>query len=138
MYLYLGRQISYNNSDWVTLYRNLARAQKVWGMVVRVLQCEGASMRAKGLFYKAICQAVLLYSCETWTITDAMLAPLAGFHHHAARRLTGTVARRQPDGSWLYPPLGKAMKDAGLYSIQTYIWCRQARMVDYISTRAIH
>ena len=137
-YLYLGRQLTYSNSDWLVLYRNLQRAQRVWGMIVRVLRHEGASTRAKGLFYKTIAQAVLLYSCETWTLRESMIKPLSGFHNRAIRRLTGTMPQRQPDNTWLYPPIAPAMKDAGIYSIQTYIWRRQSTAVDYIATRDIY
>jgi hypothetical protein len=42
-YLYLGRILTYNNSDWPTLYRNLRKAQSRWAMIVRVLDKEGAS-----------------------------------------------------------------------------------------------
>ena len=30
------------------------------------------------------------------------------------------------------------LKEAGLYSIRTYVWRRQARIAEYIATRPIH
>jgi Reverse transcriptase (RNA-dependent DNA polymerase) len=36
-FCYLGRLLSFDNSDWPTLYYNLKKAQKQWGMVARVL-----------------------------------------------------------------------------------------------------
>ena len=71
-------------------------------MISRILGKEGATPRAKGLFYKTIVQAVLLYSCETWVLTDAMIKVLESFHHKIARRITGKMVRRVAD-EWVYP-----------------------------------
>ena len=30
---YLGRMVTYNNSDWADLYSNLRKDQRIWGMV---------------------------------------------------------------------------------------------------------
>ena len=132
----LGRVIAYNNSDWPALYRNLKRAQTQWGMIVWVLEKDGASVRARGLFYKTIAMAVLLYGCETWTVTDSMLTVLEGFHHKVARRLTGRVPRLV-EGAWDYPPLADALGEAGLHSIGTYIHRRQTNVAIQIATRPI-
>jgi hypothetical protein len=107
-YGYLGRILSFNNSDWPTLYANLKKAQQKWGMLSRLLARDGASPRARGMFYKAVCQAVLLYGCETWTVTKSMLRVLEGFHHKCARRISGLMARQTATG-WYYPPLATAM-----------------------------
>ena len=80
-FCYLGRPISHQNSDWPALHRNLTKAQSRWAMVSRVLTKEGASTRARGMFYRAIVQSVLLCGCETWTITQGMLKALESFHH---------------------------------------------------------
>ena len=96
---HLGRPLSYNNSDWIALYRNLKKAQAKWGMIARILVREGASLRARGHFYKAVVQSVLLYGCETWTITATMMKVLDRFHHRVARRISGMVARLV-DGEW--------------------------------------
>ena len=42
-FLFLGRTVSYNNSDWAALDRNPSKAQKRWGMIARVLSETGAS-----------------------------------------------------------------------------------------------
>ena len=65
-FVYLGRTIAFNNSDWPALCRNLKRAQQRWGMVARVLEKTGASKKTRGTFYKAVVQSVLLYGSETW------------------------------------------------------------------------
>ena len=45
---YLGRTISYNNRNWAAVYQNLRKDQRLWGMVARVLESTGATMRARG------------------------------------------------------------------------------------------
>jgi transaldolase len=101
---YLGLLLASNNSDWPTLYYNLKKAQQCWGMISWVLVQDGASTRAMGVFYKAVVQAVLLYGCETWTITNPMIKALESFHHRVAHRIARMTPTQQPDGSWHYPP----------------------------------
>jgi hypothetical protein len=135
-FLYLGCIMAFNNSDWPALYRQLKRAQQRWAMIVRVLDKEGASPRAKGLFYKTIVQAVLLYGCETWTLTDTMYKVLDSFHHKVARRITNSMPKLV-GGEWVYPSLAKAMKDAGLHSIRTYVFRWQHHIMQFVSTRPV-
>jgi hypothetical protein len=124
-----------NNSDWPTLYYNLKKAQQRWGMISRVLVHDGASPKAMGMFYKAVVQAVLLYGCETWTLTNPMIKTLESFHHRVARRIARMTPTRQPDGSWHYPPLADALTEAGLLPIRTYISPRVHTIRKYIETR---
>jgi hypothetical protein len=134
---YLGRLLASNNSDWPTLYYNLKKAQKRWGMVARVLVQDGASARCMGLFYKAIVQAVLLYGCETWTLTNPMICTLKSFHHRVARHISGLMPTF--DGkNWTYPLLKKALEDSGLYPLRTYIQRRVNTIQHYIATRPIY
>jgi hypothetical protein len=105
--------------------------------VKRPHRCRRASPRARGKFYKAVCQAVLLYGCETWTVTKSMLRVLEGFHHKCAHRISGLMARQTAAG-WYYPPLATAMAEAGLYPIQEYIRRRQSTIAQYIATRPIY
>ena len=65
---YLGRTISFNNSDWATLYQNIRNTKRRWGMMSGVLVKAGATVRARPIFYKAVVQAVLIYGSESWVI----------------------------------------------------------------------
>jgi hypothetical protein len=89
------------------------------------------------MFYKAICQAFLLYGCETWTVTKSMLRVLEGFDHKCARRISGLMARQTATGLY-YLPLATAMAEAGLYPIQEYIRRRQSAIAQYIATRPVY
>jgi hypothetical protein len=88
------------------------------------------------MFYKAVVQAVLLYGCETWVVTPAMMRVLEGFHHKVARRISGKMARLTGTG-WYYPPIAEALDEAGLHPIREYIRRRQATIEQYVATRPI-
>ena len=79
---YLGRLLSSTDDDWPTIYSNLSKARKRWGMVARVLTREGAAPRTSAIFYTAIVQSTLLYGVETWDASPKVLAfgPLATLH----------------------------------------------------------
>ena len=47
------------------------------------------------------------------------------------------MPRRLQNGTWHYPPIGKAMEDAGLFSIQEYVSRRQRTVAEYVATRPI-
>ena len=53
-------------------------------MITRVLAKMGATVRARGMMYKAVSQSVLLYDSGSWVVTGDMLKVLTGFHHWVA------------------------------------------------------
>jgi Reverse transcriptase (RNA-dependent DNA polymerase) len=134
---YLGKVETRSDSDWAALYTNLKRARYKWYKLSKLLHREGANSRIFGMFYKAVVQTVLLFGCESWTMTDAMWTVLRGFHHRAARRMANMMAYRTAGGKWVYPPIEEALKKAGLYNIEHYVNKRQYRIVDYIASRPI-
>jgi len=120
------------HSDWAALCTNLRRARYKWYKLSNLLSREGANPCVK-----AVVQTVLLFGCESWTMTDAMWTVLKGFHHQAARRMANMMAYRGPGGGWIYPPLEEALKEAGLCAMEHHVNNRQQCIVDYISTRPI-
>lgn len=108
---YLGWPLWAFEDDWPAIYHNLAKARVRWARFSRLLAREGADARMSGIFYKAVVQAVLLYGCETWVVTPAVLAALEGFHHRVARRLSGRQPRYLPGrDEWVFPPIVKPSK----------------------------
>ena len=83
---YLGRTITYNNSDWENLCINLQKYKRLWGMVEKVMGVTGAPIKAWAMIYKALVQTVLLYGSEIWLVTDSMMIVIEGYHHKIARR----------------------------------------------------
>ena len=56
-------------------------------MIVRVLVKTVATVRARGMMYKAMDQSVLLYRSESLVVTGEMRKVLEGFHHRTVRRI---------------------------------------------------
>ena len=44
---YLGRKVTFNNSDWAELYRKMRKSQRRWGMVEKVLGNTGAPIKSQ-------------------------------------------------------------------------------------------
>jgi hypothetical protein len=111
---YLGRVISDENTDWPAIIKNIKKAPGSGDI------SPGHSSKQPhivGMFYKAIVQSVLLFGSETWVITPDMLLTLEGFHNTVARRISGMMPSKTPNGEWHYPPLAQALQKAGLYTL---------------------
>ena len=67
-----------------------------------------------------------------------MVDTVRGFHHRAARFLSGSPPRRLQDGTYWYLPADDAMEACGLLPIQVYIARRWARTLDYVQQRPIY
>ena len=51
---YLLGIVFYNNSNWVSLYQNIWKAQQQHGVVGKVVTKVGATVRVQGILYKSI------------------------------------------------------------------------------------
>ena len=136
IYKYLGRLLACNDDDWPAIHMNLKKARSRWASLSRVLVREGSTPRISGLFYKAVVQAVLLYGCESWVLTDKVWKTLESFHNRAARRISRKMPYKVGE-DWVYPPIAEAREEAGFYTIQHYVEKRQNRVAAYIATRPI-
>ena len=67
-------------------------------MTTRVLAKTRAMLREQGMIYKSVDQSVILYGSEIWVVAGDMIKVLEGFHHRAARRITGMTAIRGAGG----------------------------------------
>ena len=97
----------------------------------------GGGREGVGKIFKAVVQAVFLFGAETWVLTLRMERAMDIFQHGAARRLTGRKPRISGDGSWAYPPMKEAMRDAGFEGIRKSITRRKNTVAQYIATRPI-
>ena len=135
---YLGRVLTAGDYDWLAVVGNLGKAQKSWGRLSRILSREGADPKVSRIFYKAVAQSVLLFGAETWVLTPRMEQALDSFQNRVARRITGNQPRRQyTDGSWEYPPLAEALREAGFEGIRKSVTRRQNTVAHYIATQPI-
>jgi hypothetical protein len=64
-FLYLGHQLLSIDDNWPDVVNNLAKAQRPWATIYRVLIRDGATPRISAMFYNAVVQLVLLYGSET-------------------------------------------------------------------------
>ena len=62
---------------------------------------------------------------------------LGSFHYWVIRGLMGRMPHHGGDGTWIYPPLGEAVVEAGLQEIETYIDRFQNTVAQCIATRPI-
>ena len=109
-----------------------------WGMVDRVLESTGATVRSRGAMYKTVAQLVFLYDRESWMMTGDILKVLDGFHHRAAQRITGMASKRGAGGEWEYLLVVEAMEAAGIHPIRVYIRRRQATIVERVTCHPIY
>ena len=61
---------------------------------------------------------MLLLGVEMWVLTHRMEKYLDRFKSRVARRLTRKQLWRQTNGSWDYPPLAEALREAGIEGIR--------------------
>ena len=107
-------------------------------MVARVLERMGATVRDRGAIYKAATQSVLLYGGEIWVVNGDMLKVLEGFHHRAARWITGMTVKCGADGEWEYPSVVDAMETADIQPIGVIIRRRHATIEERVACIPIY
>jgi len=137
-FLYLGRVIACDDTDWPAVQKNLSKARKRWAQFSRLLRREGANPRVSGLFYKAAVMSVLLYGSETWVISKPILTALDGFHHRCARSITKRHFRYFPEEDrWEHPPVTATLEAAGLFNIEKYLARRLRYLLEYAKDRPL-
>ena len=134
---YLGRILTTTDDDWTAVAGNIKKARRSWGRLARVLGREGADPKVSRTFYISVKQVVLLFGSETWVLTEKMEKALDTFQARVARKLTGRQPQGGIDGTWYYPSLAGAMKEAGIVRIRTSILWRQNMVAQFIATRPI-
>ena len=135
---YLGRTITYNNSNWTLVYQNLDKARRQRRVIVRVLAKKGAMVWACGMVYKVMTQLVLLYFSESWLVTGVIPKVLWGFHNPEARHITGMLATCGAGREWEYPTVVVSLKAAILHSIMEYNRRWQLTIAEQVACRLIY
>jgi hypothetical protein len=131
-FIYLGRPISSTGLDSQAIMLNITKAHKRWAMISKILTWQGSTPKVMGYFYKLVCQAVLLYGCETWVITSTCLKKLESFHHRVARQISKCRIHIDPNtGEWIHPPIANALSIAGLLPLSKYIQKRRKYLLPW-------
>ena len=89
MFKYLGRPLYKTDDDWLALGRNIMRVRSVWGEMGTIIQQEGSDPRVAEMFYRAVVQAILIYSLEMWVLLVAMGKKIEGAHTGFLRQIMG-------------------------------------------------
>lgn len=130
IFKYLGRPVTQDNDDWMTVYHNLAAARQKWGRIRASITKEISSRKTMENFYKAVVQAILLYGSESWYLTTTMLSKLNTFHHQCARHICRThiMPISGSPGQWICPSSISILSRIGLRPIQEYIEVRRQNL----------
>ena len=133
MYLnkYLGRMISDNDRDELAVTARIKAARSKWMQLHRILSADRSDCKTMSKFYLSIVQAVLLYGCAFWVLTDRLLLRLERFHLRCARWLCHRHIRRNADGTWEHPDSQEVLDACGLSPISTYIAKRRTKLLHY-------
>ncbi len=76
VFKYLGRLLAYNVNDARAVKRNLKKVQGIWAQLSHTIRSKNASPRARGVFYKATVQSILMVGSETWNLSPVSLKSL--------------------------------------------------------------
>ena len=128
----LGRPIMADDSDWMAIQSNIKKTRARFAQIEPLLMRDGATMRISAYFYKATCQAILLYGCETWTLSQSKMEHLIRFHNKMVRRLAKQNIRLDPNTQqWIYPAVAPLLNLLRMYPIETYINKRKQYLLKY-------
>ena len=111
---------------WLAVVRTLSWETSVWKRMKRILSGEGAEPQVSGFFFKAVVQAVMLFSSETWVGTPRMGRVLGEFQYQVARRMGRQIPRRKIYGKWEYTLLETAREEVGFQTMEEYIRRRKS------------
>ena len=95
-------------------------------MVEKMATKKGAPVRAQGILYNTVVQAVLLYGSDTWVVTGSMNNVIEILHHWVAIRSTGVMTQRKTSRKWEWPLVAETLENAVLWPIKEYIQQRNA------------
>lgn len=65
---YLGCHLKDTNRDDLMVCANITKSKLQWNCIAPVLRANSFPTRIKGLFYKAIIQAIILFCSESWNL----------------------------------------------------------------------
>jgi hypothetical protein len=130
---YLGRVLSDNDDDTVSIDGNLKKARQRWNCIANILKREGANAKIMAKIYMVVVQAVLLYGADSWAVSEMNLRKLRTFHHRAIRYMTGQHIKKLPNGVWEYPDHNLLERECGLFPMDIYLERRRGTLMAYLA-----
>ena len=138
IFKYLGRCLSFDDSDLPAIRANIRKARERWAQFSRILTREGADISSMTTFYKTIIASILLFGSETWCPTEREWQLLEAFHNKCARHITKRWLSPNDDGTWECPETQETLRTANLETIRAYVTKRKIKMMRYAEHRAIY
>ena len=102
-----------------------------------MLQREGPDSKVAAIFYRAVVQAVLLFSSDAWVLLAAMERTAEGTQSGFLQQIRGKRARRRADRTWFTTAAEEVREAAGTQSVTTYIGRRQGTVVQWVALRPV-
>jgi hypothetical protein len=128
---YLGSYIHYSLQDDLDIQKRIAQASSIFGSLrACIFSRTQVSYEAKRAAYVALVLPVLLYGCECWAVSSAMLLKLESFHHRCVRTLSGTNlwnAREQ------HVKTVTLLERLGVRSLKYYVHRRTLRWLGHVA-----
>ena len=130
---YLGSKLAYNNINWPVVFQNHKKAQRLWGVILRVFTKIGATVQSHGMVYNSVAHSVLRYGSESWVVTVVIVKFLERFHHREFIRITSMMVQCVAGGEWGYPLVVVALEIAGLHPIQEYVRILKSAIAEQVA-----
>jgi exonuclease III len=125
-FTYLGSDIHVSGSCEPEVNRRLGRASAVMkSLDCGVWRCRHLCKRTKVRVFRSLVLPVLLYSCETWTLTAALKSRLNSFGTMALRRILGY---RWSD----FVSNDRLLQETGLRYVTCMVRERQLRLLGHV------
>ena len=75
---------------------------------------------------------------DTWVLLTKMTKNMEGVHVGFLWKVTGKMASRQWDGTWIRAVTGIFLKEAGTQTLETYIDMQQTTVVEWVALGPIY
>ena len=93
---YLGGTLDAKASDVTEITKRIRSASSIFGMMTkRIFGNKQISSTGKVVQFNSIVLGILLYGCETWTVTAELMRKLEVFYANCIRTMCGVTRRQQ-------------------------------------------
>ena len=127
---YLGDIVARDGGDGSAVDRRISSAGKAFGALRKVLfSSTSVNFAAKRAVFESIILSILLYGCESWSLTELHLQRLRLFHAQCLRAMCRVTRKHVWDHHIPTQELGQRL---GIETIDTYVTRRQLRWLGHV------
>ena len=131
VFRYLGDFVSGDLSDECAVEARISDAGKAFGALRKCLfGSHSVTPQAKRRAYEALILSILLFGCEGWCLTEALVQRLRAFHGQCVR----AMCRVTRTHTWRHHITSEELRERlSLDSIDYYVARRQLRWLGHVS-----